>query len=219
MPLSRSWMLLSGVYSLRTSDPTLASWMRLFWICFRRHLWWIQNVWRLLSRCWKCQVIAPLIQLSTIAKRLFCDLDYFLSESGYSAVIESVVAGFTLQVRLALNHLEAEVSLEAFGPALEVISTLAQHPPRVLPRKDFEGLLPDIFVLAYLLPECDPSSKDHATVTAAKAFWEDWLKTVLAGVGKEEVLASIKTKLQVLLCDTQARPLYVFLKHTSHAVY
>lgn len=133
--------------------------------------------------------------------------DYFLSESGYSEMIDRVIASFTLQVYLALSDLEAEVSLGTFGPVLEVITALVQHPPRILPPKDFDGLVPDMFVLAYLLPEFDPSSKDHATVGRAKELWGEWLKTVLPGDKKDGVLAKIKTKLQVLLCDTQVRPL------------
>lgn len=142
---------------------------------------------------------------------MLCDLDYFLSESGYSEMIDRVIASFTLQVYLALSDLEAEVSLGTFGPVLEVITALVQHPPRILPPKDFDGLVPDMFVLAYLLPEFDPSSKDHATVGRAKELWGEWLKTVLPGDKKDGVLAKIKTKLQVLLCDTQVRPLYVLL--------
>jgi hypothetical protein len=124
-----------------------------------------------------------------------------------------VIASFTLQVQLALNDLEAEASLGTLEPALEVISTLTKHRPRILPRKDFEILLPDIFVLAYLLPECYPSSKDHTAIEKARELWGDWVNTGLAGVGKDGVLERIKTKLRALLCDTQVRLLYVLCLH------
>lgn len=121
------------------------------------------------------------------------------------------MASFTFQVQLALNDLETEVSLGTFGPALEMIMALAQHPPRVLPpRNDFDSSLPDIFILAYLLPECYPASKDHATVGMARDLWGEWVKTAEAYDRKDGVLARIKTKLQILLCDTQVRPLYAF---------
>lgn len=127
-----------------------------------------------------------------------------------------MIASFTLQVQLALGDLEAEVSLGTFEPALEVITTLSQHPARVLSLgNDLNSLVPDIFILAYLLPECYPSSSDHATVGKARDIWGEWVRTTKTDEQMNGVLASIKTKLQVLLCDTQVRPLCVLLVRNS----
>lgn len=130
-------------------------------------------------------------------------------------MVDRVIANLTLQVQLALSDVEDEASwsLGTFGPALEVIAALAHHPPRILPpRKDLDVLLPDIFILAYLLPECYPSLTDHdrVAVGVARDLWEEWMK-VEVGDGKDGVLGRIEAKLRVLLCDTQVRPLCVFL--------
>lgn len=110
-----------------------------------------------------------------------------------------------------LTNLEAEVSLDTFVPTLEVIESSMQQPSSVLPRKDFDDLLPDIFVLAYLLPECYPSSRSHSAFSQARNLWAEWVMAVPAGDRKEGVLAEIKTKLQLLLRETQVRPLWVFV--------
>jgi hypothetical protein len=118
-----------------------------------------------------------------------------------------VETSFRLQVQLALTDLEAEVLLDTFVPMLDVIESSMQGPSSVLSRKDFDDLLLDIFILAHLLPECYPSSRSHSAFSQAKNLWAEWAKAVPAGDRKEGVLAGIKTKLKLLLCETQVRPL------------
>ena len=145
----------------------------------------------------------------------FVTLDYFLSENGYSRVVNRIIVGFTFQVQLAVSDIEDGMSssLGNFRPALELITALAHYPSRTLPpRKIFDTLLPDIFILAYLLPECYPSLTEHDRIAigVARDLWEDWMTVGKAGDGKDGILERIKAKLRVLLCDTQVRPLYVF---------
>lgn len=90
-----------------------------------------------------------------------------------------------------------------FEPSLNLIGSLFQHPPRELPKHDFAKLLPDLFIFAYLLPEF--SEADHPTFSAAVNIWNQW-REVTPAQDKDIVLVQIKTKLRILLSDTQVLP-------------
>ncbi|KAG5637584.1 hypothetical protein H0H81_004035 [Sphagnurus paluster] len=131
--------------------------------------------------------------------------DYFLSASGYLASLQSVCSAFTLRLDSALG--DPEVPLSAFEPSLDLMNVLSQTSPRDLPEYDFNNVLPDVFVFAYLLPACyDVLLQGHESFNAAQNLWKRF-QDVVEAEQQSDVLARIKTKLRVILCDTQLRPL------------
>ncbi|KAF9458921.1 hypothetical protein BDZ94DRAFT_1068633 [Collybia nuda] len=140
---------------------------------------------------------------SIFVRQVLLSPDYFLSEKGYTTLLESIISAYILQVDLALSDTEA--SLAAFEPPLELITALSLHPPRNIPRQNFDNLMPHIFIFAHLLPSCY-DSEDHSIFGRAGDLWNQWLKDV-DHTRKAIVLVEIKARLKSLLCDTQVRPL------------
>ena len=126
-------------------------------------------------------------------------VDHFLSEAGYGALVRTARNFFTQNVTLALS--EPEFVLSTFEPSLTIISTLIQHPPRELPFPDVVPVLPDIFVLAYVLQECYGAEANNSTFTHAKEIWVQWEKTA-SEEQKGFVSTHVKTMLRDLLCNT-----------------
>ncbi|KAF5380135.1 hypothetical protein D9615_006188 [Tricholomella constricta] len=129
--------------------------------------------------------------------------DYFLSEKGYTASMQDICSTFSLLVDSALS--DPEISLNAFESSLNLISAVSQHPPRDFRVHEFDTVLPDIFVLAYLLPVCYGSQENHATFKTAKDLWEGW-QNAAPSAEQSYVQGGIKAKLRMVLCGTQLRP-------------
>ncbi|KAG5641970.1 hypothetical protein DXG03_003844 [Asterophora parasitica] len=129
--------------------------------------------------------------------------DHFLSAEGYTNLLESISSAFSIRVDSALS--DSEISLSSFEPTLELISVLSKHPPRALKEYDVRTVLQDIFIFAHILFTCYDSERDHPTFGTAKVVWERW-QNATSLQDQSDVLDRIKTKLRVILCDTQLRP-------------
>lgn len=87
-----------------------------------------------------------------------------------------------------------DLLLAIYDPSLKHISAAV----------DIDSVLPDIFVLAYLLPSSDQSVKD-SSVNKAGHIWDQWLAQSSSDQGSA-VFAIIKEKIRDLLFDVGARP-------------
>jgi len=129
-------------------------------------------------------------------------VDHFLSEAGYGALIRMIRTSFTQDITLALS--EPEFVLSTFEPSLTILSTLIQHPARELPLPDIVPVLPDIFVLAYVLQECYGAEANNSTFAHAKETWGQWEKAAFEEQ-KNFVWTCVKAKLRGLLCNPNVR--------------
>ncbi|RDB18704.1 E3 ubiquitin-protein ligase listerin [Hypsizygus marmoreus] len=138
-----------------------------------------------------------------LARQVLQSPDYFLSGDGYTASLQTVILAFIANVDLALS--DPEVSMGSLEPSLDLITSLIHHPPRELPRGEFDILLPDMFICAFLLPTCYLSESSHPAFCSAKGIWEHWLQSS-EEESRTPIFVEIKGKLKLLLCNTQVRP-------------
>lgn len=129
---------------------------------------------------------------------------YFLSKTGYSALLQSIASAFDVQFDILLQG--KEVLLSTFQAPLDLIASVfkSRHPNNGTLGEILISKLPNIFIFAYLLPECS-GFDDHSTFAVAKSIWTEWLETS-SDERKVSVTEVIKAQLRAFVHDTGALP-------------
>jgi E3 ubiquitin-protein ligase listerin len=152
---------------------------------------------QLLQTARKCLFDAPFVSPANLCK------DYFLSDTSFHAVLQTINSAFSLQVDHALHN--PSVPLSSSEASLDLMVTVVEHWPQLTFTAGVTMVpLADIFIFAYLLPRCYEFG-DSRSVSVAQSLWTRWLARTSTDC-HPDVIRVIKVKLRALIVDTQARP-------------
>jgi hypothetical protein len=148
-------------------------------------------------------------------------LDYFISKSGYTTILQVIIATFGSHVKEVIHGKEVRPALfeVAIGFVDTIFEKLSSSSSEAMEGETLllKSLLPDIFLFEYLLPLCDrttdledleSSSGISHSYGIAKSLWDGWIKSAKEDV-KGEVVGMIKMKLKMFIEDTHIHPLLV----------
>ncbi|KII91341.1 hypothetical protein PLICRDRAFT_38089 [Plicaturopsis crispa FD-325 SS-3] len=128
---------------------------------------------------------------------------HFLSVEGLSGVVGSLVSSFTAALSETLR--DEDTSLRSCEVTLDLLRTTLVHQPQLASSSELSlRLLPDVFLMGYLLPICGLSDADPSVVIA-RTLWTRWLAAA-SEASRTDISNSVNLKLRDILCDTQARP-------------
>lgn len=148
-------------------------------------------------------------------------VDYFISKSGYTTILQTIIATFGSLVQQVIDGTEVQSTL--FEVAIDFVGTIFGKLSSPSSEEEegealLKSILPDIFLFGYLLPLCDRTldseglehyGGDSHSHVAAKSLWEGWIRSAKDD-GKGEVVGVIKMKLKMFVEDTHTHPLSVF---------
>jgi hypothetical protein len=128
-----------------------------------------------------------------------------LSDATYQGLLQNLVSSFALQVDRALRTTTLDFStFDSFDFSLQLVSVVVSGSSRPSHSKGASArLLPEVFVLAYLLPRCS-DTEDNASVLAARDIWTKWVTDDPSDL-RSRVLQTIKDMLKAFLADTGVR--------------
>jgi E3 ubiquitin-protein ligase listerin len=127
-------------------------------------------------------------------------IDYFLSDTTFSTVLQGINSAFSSQIEKALQNSIFPPS--EFEASLSLIQSVAG---RFLHHSEtITSPMPDIFVLAHVLPRCWVYG-DALAVSIARDLWFKWLANCSSDC-QASMMEAIKIKLKNLISDTQALP-------------
>jgi hypothetical protein len=122
---------------------------------------------------------------------------YFVTDKSFDALFQQVIVTFG-DVLSRVLHEEDDEDPFKLAVLIEVIAArLKTQPERALHENLAPSLLPDVFVLAFLLPRASPAN----VFPVAQKTWESWLERVPAG-SREQLDTAISARLQDAIVDT-----------------
>jgi E3 ubiquitin-protein ligase listerin len=127
-------------------------------------------------------------------------IGYFLSDTNFSTALQGINSSFSLQIEKALHNSifppsEFEASLSLIQSVVESFFHYSET---------ITSPMPDIFVLAHVLPRCWVSD-DSLAVSIARELWSKWLAKCSSDC-QASVTETIKIRLKNLISDTQTPP-------------
>ena len=128
--------------------------------------------------------------------------DFFLSPQGSQLIVETILSEFSAQVDRTL--LGESVQFTPFEPMVVLLQTVFEHHALLVTPNLTTSLLPDIFIMAYLIPKCYDSSQQQRSVDTGQDLWASWLKKVSSDV-KSNVVVALKRKLSDILRSTEGQ--------------
>lgn len=155
------------------------------------------------DRSWRPLVCLTIRSCFLVYSFFFLLAGYFISESGFRSLLQSVVSDFSHQLDQILR--DASTSLSAFEVPLTLLSAVYDHRPLAESAEDIiASAMPDVFLFAYLVPLLDQGTH-HASFQTAERICVAW-STQSQAVQSVSISASVKEKLRGLLNDTRVRP-------------
>jgi hypothetical protein len=116
--------------------------------------------------------------------------------------LEGVASAFASQVECALYDID--VSSIDFGASVDLIRTIFETKSRISIAKAVVKMVPDVFLLAYLIPKGHDSTHQEEPIGASQKIWASWVKDA-SGDARAEVSSVVKEKLRHALMSTQVR--------------
>ena len=127
---------------------------------------------------------------------------YFLSDSGFHAMLHKVTSAFTRQVDHGLR--DAAISLPSFVPPLDfILAVYEARQPVTSSIEIIASVLPCVFIFAYLFPAFY-GSYDDTSFQKARYIWTLWLSEARTKQ-HAQVLTIVKEKLRALISDVRVR--------------
>lgn len=122
---------------------------------------------------------------------------YFVADKSFDTLFQQVIATFG-DVLSRVLHGEDDEDPAKLAVLIDVIAAcLETRPERALHEDIALSLLPDVFVLAFLLPKALPA----AVFPVAQKTWASWLERVPVGL-QERLGAAIAARLQDAIFNT-----------------
>jgi len=134
---------------------------------------------------------------------------YFLSETGYANLVETIATTVTLRVELLTGGTKQDLDLAVSRGLIDLL-VLVSSQATGGEKRAIENILPNVFLFGHLIPDCAVCEfdADSYVFTVAREIWRresDFQKVEKEVI--ERIFASVKLRLSELLIDTQVQPL------------
>ncbi|KAJ3574319.1 hypothetical protein NP233_g1845 [Leucocoprinus birnbaumii] len=145
-----------------------------------------------------------------VVKAVMRSHQYFISDAGYANFFEAISTSVTVRVEMLIGgSTQEDFDLIAFhGPIelLDLVTSQDDAPTEGV----LEEVLPNVFLLGHIIPECAVYGFDtnSPVFSTASTIWRREIDVQKIGQQRSEsIIASVKVKIRDLLIDTQVQPL------------
>ncbi|KAF8624962.1 hypothetical protein AX15_005604 [Amanita polypyramis BW_CC] len=128
--------------------------------------------------------------------------DYILSSQGLVSIHHALFSTFNHQIQSMLWEGKGTSSVN-LNSLLHLFETILEDAPRDSPSKELDTAIVNIFVLAYLLPECC-SGDNTQNFQYARKLWTNCLQRGTE-IQRGSVITKLKKRLRTLMCMTETR--------------
>lgn len=135
---------------------------------------------------------------------------YFISEAGYAHFFDTIATAVNVRVELLVGEPKQEdFDLDVFRGSIELFDLVTSQVDGYK-EETLEEVLPNVFLLGHLLPECAAHDFDMTSqvFAVARGIWRREIDVQKLGQERSgRILASLKVKMRDLFIDTQVQPL------------